>query len=327
MTLLRSTSSILLAVCAACGTVDLDPPASDEGSGATTEAADSSTGAGGSASATSTTGQPPATSGTSHELTATTGGSDGSTEDTGVVFLVEPDGGSCIQGGGAPEGFQVRCSWCDLIAQDCPDDEKCMPWANDGGTLWNATRCSPIAEDPAAVGEPCTVEGSGVSGIDTCEQGAMCFAVDPRTLQGTCAALCTSDPGFTSCADDEVCADYDDFFPSVCLPRCDPTDPTSCARGETCREIYGDLMCVPDFSLPQGLPCGADEQYCAPDQACLPADELASCADPECCTPWCDLSAADPDLPCGAVPGQVCRPYLTTPPAGFEHVGVCGLPL
>jgi hypothetical protein len=64
---------------------------------------------------------------------------------------------------------------CDLWKQDCPPGEKCMPWANDGGGSWNATRCTPLAEDPRQPGEPCTVEGSGVSGRDDCDIRAMCW--------------------------------------------------------------------------------------------------------------------------------------------------------
>lgn len=90
------------------------------------------------------------------------GGDDGAGEDgagTGGLFLSEPDGGGT--------GFE-----CDVFAQDCPPGEKCVPWANDGGGVWNATRCSPVDDDPAAPGEPCTVEGGPTSGIDDCDAQA-----------------------------------------------------------------------------------------------------------------------------------------------------------
>lgn len=313
-----STRFVLaLALAVACGA---PVPPSDETS-ETTQAADSSTGAvdSGSVSATSTTGRPPATSGTTLESTTT---SDGSSEDTGMVFLMEPDGGCSSYAG----EHQLRCSQCDVVAQDCLiDGEKCVPWANDGGDAWNATRCAPVAEDPAGVGEPCVAEGSPTSGLDDCALGLLCFAVDPRTLQGTCAALCNGDEP-DACGDDAVCVDYDYFAPHVCLPRCDPTDPTACPADEGCRPIGSDALCVPTVTLPEGLDCSVDGQHCAIEEACWPADELASCGQAECCTPWCDLSAPDPDLPCSAVPGEVCRPFSATPPAGHEHVGVCGLP-
>lgn len=326
MMLLRTTSTLLLALAStACGTV-LEPPAEDT-SGTTQAAADSSSG--GSLSATSSPGSTGSTGMLDPSFTSTaavdTSATVASGDETASSFLVIPDGGICVYGGGAPEGFEVRCSQCDVILQECPEGDKCVPWANDGGDVWNATRCSPVPEDPRGVGEPCIAEGSPVSGFDNCALGALCFGVDPRTLLGTCAALC-DEYRETTCGTDELCVTHDYYRPYVCLPRCDPFDPGTCLAGETCRPIGDDLLCVPDVTLPQGLDCGVADQFCAADQACLWADELASCAQAQCCTPYCDLSAPDPDLPCAAVPGEVCRPFFDAPPAGYEHVGVCGLP-
>jgi len=314
----RSCSLALsFALMGACG-VPPAPPAFDESSGAT-GMVDSSTGAG--VSATSTTGGLPATSADTTLGSSTSGGSGGSSSESEGDFIIRPDGGGCLFTG----EFELRCSRCDIAAQDCPAGEKCVPWANDGGELWNASRCSPVPENPAGLGEPCMAEGSPVSGFDDCELGALCFGVDPRTLQGTCSALCDQYQPDT-CGVDEVCAASTYFEPQVCLPRCDPFDPATCAPDETCRDIGEDAVCVPNVTLPQGLWCGAPDQYCAVDEACMWADLLASCADSRCCRPWCDLSAPDPDLPCTAVPGEVCRPFSDMPPAGYEHVGVCGLP-
>jgi hypothetical protein len=314
MTMLRSTLVLLLSTGAAACVLE-DPPPAEDTSGTTVVAGDTSTGAG--ASATSTTGGPTATSTSTTFGSSTSGGS--SSESDGD-FITKPDGGCFFTG-----EHELRCSVeCQVGLQDCPEGEKCVPWANDGGDLWNSFRCSPVPENPAGLGEPCTAEGSPVSGLDDCELGALCFGVDPRTLQGTCSALCEPLP--VTCGADEVCAASLYFDPYVCLPRCDPFDPATCAADETCRDIGEDVVCVPTVTLPQGLWCGEPEQYCAVDEACMWADLLASCADTRCCRPWCDLSAPDPDLPCTAVPGEVCRPYVDMPPAGYEHVGVCGLP-
>jgi hypothetical protein len=80
---------------------------------------------------------------------------------------------------------------CDIWEPDCPVAEKCAAWANDGGAVWNSTRCVPVDPTPAEVGDECMVEGSAVSGIDNCELGSMCFDVDPDTNTGVCVALCT----------------------------------------------------------------------------------------------------------------------------------------
>jgi hypothetical protein len=57
-------------------------------------------------------------------------GSSSTEVDPSAGFIVDPDGG----------GPSIEC---DQWAQDCPPGEKCMPWANDGGSSWNATRCFP----------------------------------------------------------------------------------------------------------------------------------------------------------------------------------------
>lgn len=306
-----------LLVATACGMPIDEPPAADGSE--TTDAVDPTTSAGSvSASSTSTsTGVPPATSTTTVDPTT----ADDTTEDTGFVFLLEPDGGSCV-GEGEHHWY---CSYCDLPAQDCPDGEKCMPWANDGGPLWNATRCSPVVDDPAAVGEPCTVEGSQVSGFDDCELGALCWEVDPRTLQGTCVAFCDQHE-VMPCAEGQVCV-YDDVLPvNVCMPWCDPLDPGSCGPGQTCRQAMDDeVACVPDVALPDGVPC--EDGSCGQEAACMRAQHLAACDEAVCCSPWCDLSAPDPDLACTQA-GEVCRPFHDDgAPVGLTHVGVCGLPL
>lgn len=319
----RSTVLLLLALGGAACVVE-EPPPVQEGSGTTTAVpADSTTGSGISITSTTVGPAESSTSTTAEPSTSTT--TSGSTDETVGMFLVYPDGGACLFEG-VPDGFQPRCSRCDVALQDCPRGDKCVPWANDGGDTWNATRCSELHEDPAGLGDPCVAEDSPVSGFDSCDLGLLCFDVDPRTLQGTCTALCNPYDE-TSCGPDEVCVDYDYFAPFVCLPRCDPFDPGTCAADETCRQIDGDLLCVPDVVLPQGLDCGVDDQHCAPDQACQPDAELGNCTEPECCSLFCDLSAPSPDLPCFAMPAELCRPFFDEPPPGYEHVGVCGLPI
>lgn len=316
MNMSRSTSLLLLAIAgSACG-ISTDPLGAEGSSGTTADVAEASTGPGGSATSV-TTAPPPAE--TSSSTTGDPSSADGTSDETGSVFLVIPDGGGCIATGDG----NWHCSWCDVTVQDCPKGEKCVPWANDGGDLWNATRCTPVPDDPAGLGEACVAEVSPVSGLDDCELGTMCWEVDPVTLQGICEALCSID---RVCPDGAACADGE-FEPLVCLPRCDPFDPAACADGEACRDVGSDVLCVPLSVLPQGLSCGADEQYCAADQACARQQYLADCAESSCCTPWCDLSAPDPNLPCAPVPGEICRSlYPGTAPEGYEHVGICGLP-
>jgi hypothetical protein len=242
----------------------------------------------------------------------TTGDDPGSTS---TPFIVEGD---------VPPGDE-----CDLWLQDCPRGEKCVPWSNDGGSGWNALRCSPIAEDPAAVGEPCVVEGSPVSGLDSCGVGAMCFYVDPVTLEGQCVALCVGSADFPMCEPANTsCVMNSEGTIALCLPGCDPLL-QDCGDGQTCIPIVDDFLCVLDESGDAGAPGDG----CAYINACDPG---VTCQDPElvpgcdpvaggCCTSFCSVSEGP--LPC--LPGQECLPWYEPgfAPPGTEDYGVCGVPL
>lgn len=144
---------------------------------------------------------------------------------------------------GAPDlGDAVQC---DVFAQDCPQDEKCQPWANDGGASWNATRCSPVAEQPNAVGEPCLVESSPVSGIDDCGVGALCWVVDAEALTGVCVAQCSGTEAAPVCEGDLACAVVAPGIAAVCVETCDPGAPACTGEG-VCTTIDDSGYCLPD---------------------------------------------------------------------------------
>lgn len=201
-----------------------------------------------------------------------------------------------------------------------------MPWANDGGNSWNATRCTPIDPDPDGLYEPCTVEGSGVSGIDSCELGAMCWSVDTETLTGTCIGLCTGSPSAPTCADENAqCFISSDGFVTPCVPDCDPLESDACPPGEGCYPVDNAFTCAPDASGPKvGGVFDACEftNACDPGLACINPDVVDACAPGAggCCTPYCDLSAPACPAPTS------CLPFFeqgNTPP-GYEDVGICG---
>lgn len=135
---------------------------------------------------------------------------------------------------------------CDFFAQDCPPGDKCMPRAAYGGTEWNESRCSPVADMPGQRGDPCTVEGSPYSGFDDCDFGHMCWNVDPESLQGTCVEMCYGDPSEPLCTDpDTSCAIAFDEYIVLCLPPCDP-GMDLCYAGESCTSTQGGFFCLPD---------------------------------------------------------------------------------
>lgn len=232
-----------------------------------------------------------------------------------------PDGGFIFDGLDDP-GSSLEC---DVLAQDCPAGEKCMPWANDGGDVWNATRCSPVAADPDGPGEPCTVEGSPTSGIDTCDHGAMCWDVDPATNEGTCVQFCTGNLAEPMCREGSLCSITNDDLLILCLPTCDPLLQT-CPDGQVCVPSWSSgFICTPTVPEPAGPgePCESIDA-CEPGLACVGAELVPDCMATGCCTALCDIT--DPMPPC--LPGQACTAWFEpgAAPPDLENVGACALP-
>lgn len=216
---------------------------------------------------------------------------------------------------------------CDVYAQDCPPGSKCMPFANDGAPFWNDTACFPIDRETDAIGESCTVLDNALSGLDSCELGAMCWNVDPFTGVGVCHALCSGSPFAPECADPVMgCAQFDPFVLPVCVPACDPLV-QDCALGQTCLPL-GDFVCLGDASGGagvQGDPCEA-LNVCDPGLVCINGALVPDCATFGCCSAWCDLDDAESDAACAASAGEgaACSPFFPDdPPAGLENLGVC----
>ena len=295
----------------ACGTPDADDPSMTGAAVPDDETEDTD-------APSATSDDPTETEGPATPPAETDGadGDSGSGDD--ASFLVEPDGGGGIS-------FE-----CDMFAQDCPEGEKCMPWANDGGTAWNATRCSPISDNPGQAGDMCTVEGSGVSGIDDCDIGSMCWDVDPETNMGTCVALCTGDEADPICEDpDTACAIVNEGAIVLCLPSCDPLL-QDCPDGQACYPINDDFLCVPDASGEMGVygdPCEFINA-CDPGLMCLGAAAVPDCTGSQgCCSEVCDTSDPSGDAQCSGA-DQACEPWYEegAAPPGYEDVGACALP-
>jgi hypothetical protein len=246
----------------------------------------------------------------------TTADADSSDDSPGSFYAVRPDGG----------GIGLEC---DLFAQDCPEGEKCMPWANDGGSTWNATRCSPVFPDPDAPGEPCTVEGNATTGIDSCDIGVMCFDVDPRTNEGTCVAMCTGSPENPLCeTPEEACLIGNDGVLVLCFDVCDPLAP-ACDAGMGCYPSFSgdEFLCLSTIDMPGSYGDSCEGLVtCAPGHVCLDAGLIPGCAGAACCTEFCDTTAG---LPCPDDDlGVVCQPWFEDgmAPPGLEAVGACTLP-
>ncbi|MEZ4451618.1 MAG: hypothetical protein R3B09_19255 [Nannocystaceae bacterium] len=220
---------------------------------------------------------------------------------------------------------------CDLWSQDCPEGEKCTAWAKGGGA-WNATKCVPIDPDPEAPGEPCSAEGDGARGVDTCAKGSICVNIDPVTHEGYCVAFCAgvesecvADPA-SCCAPGFFCSITGCSACALCLQRCDPIA-QDCARpGEYCYAVDGGFQCLPDVSGDMGAagdPCDF-VNACDPGTVCGSVDALPGC-DPDaagCCVPLCSLDA--PECP----PETGCQAWYDPgdAPRGYESLGACMIP-
>ena len=209
-----------------------------------------------------------------------------------------------------------------MWVEDCPVGEKCAPYANDGGSAWNATRCVPVAPDAGQPGDPCTAEGPSPSGVDSCELHSMCWHLDRDTGEGTCRAFCIGSESFPTCAEAaHTCFISGDATTPLCLPDCDPLA-QDCQDGFGCYPADSAYTCAPDASGPNGGGQGAECSFvnaCAPGFACVSAALCESAG--SCCSAYCSLSA--PDCPEGAPCISLYED--SAPPLGAEDVGVCGV--
>ena len=248
--------------------------------------------------------------------------SGGAWESTGTL---DDETGGSESGGQAPPAQEPPSNdECDTFAQDCAPGEKCMPVSTDGGSSWNATQCRPVAMAPAQVGDPCTVQDAGNSGLDDCDVGAMCWGVDPNSLTGTCVALCAGSEGDPVCDDPATACVVDSAGAlAACLPTCTPLDETGCGAGQGCYLVGELFACVPASTMAgqAGDECEAINA-CVPGTMCVGADAVPGCAGAVgCCADLCDVAT-------GMCPAeQSCVPIFGgMAPPEWNDVGVCAVP-
>lgn len=306
----------------ACGpaAVDNDSGTSGSGSSSTTAEPSASTQAPGSE-----TGAVSTVSTGSGDTVATTEQADSGTDaaddsaDQGASFY-----------GGAPDQGPGSSQECDIFEQDCPDGEKCVAWAADGDT-WNATRCSPVSDTPDQPGEPCTTEGGGMSGIDTCDIGAMCWNVDAQSNVGECIAMCQGNLLDASCPEaGTVCSISNLDTLAVCVPACHPLM-QDCTQNEGCIPTSsGEFACFPQLGMDaaHGETCSGPDT-CDPGLLCVDAELHTDCQSDQCCSTYCDTTDPDADTGCeGLDAGQACTAWYVEgrAPTGYDNVGVCATP-
>ena len=283
----------------------------------------------------SSTGRPAGSTGAS--TTAPNATSDALPSSTSTTGMGDRDSGGAssdsdpseADGGGCPFLCDPDGGWpayaCSLWDQDCRPGEKCAPWANDGGSAWNALRCVPIDPNPAAPGEPCTAESNGVSGIDSCALRSMCWDIDEKSGEGTCVPHCVGSESAAYCADPQrYCSIGGEGVLTLCLGLCDPVASEPCPASEGCYPIDNAFICAPDISEDGGGLFEACEFTNACDAGLICANsevggELCDPETPGCCLPACDLNDAS------CPPMTACTPWYQggDAPPGLEHIGLC----
>jgi hypothetical protein len=214
---------------------------------------------------------------------------------------------------------------CDPYAQDCPDGQKCMPVIM--RDTWDSTACRPLHDDPVKLGDPCTTLGGIGSGIDDCDQGSMCWAVDMMGA-GTCVPLCGCGPAMPTCPSaDLLCTQANGGALPLCLPSCDPVLQDCPTRGDGCypSQSTPGFTCAPDAASTPTSPGDTCESLnaCSAGQICVGPDFVPGCESPVgCCAEICDVGDASP---CASMAVD-CVPWWdgAAPEGCPASVGACG---
>lgn len=262
----------------------------------------------------------------------------GSSDEGGASVTSAPDGETqsvADEGGSSSTSAgELQCDGagglgeaCDPVADDCPPCFKCAPWAEDGGSAWNAANCRPVDPEAVGPGDSCRVEGSPVSGIDDCDEDSMCWVTEAGANEGTCLAFCRDGPDGPTCdGPGFVCHIGNGGVLPLCRPTCNPLL-QDCPAGYGCYAGADSPapLCFQDASGEAGEladPC-TFLNACDPGLSCQsPGDSVAGCTTEGCCTPFCDVLA--PACPAAA---PQCVPWWdlhdVSPPAGLEDLGIC----
>jgi hypothetical protein len=203
---------------------------------------------------------------------------------------------------------------CDPWLQDCPEGEKCVPYASEGGS-WEGNKCVPIMGDQPP-GEPCTY-GGVVEATDDCDASSACW-------NDTCHAFCTGTPMDPECPVGSTCVLTSNPVLTFCFFDCNPLT-QNCAPENGCYWTGEKFDCVPSSEdLPAGESCEFTNA-CEIGTICVTAEIIPGCDGVGCCSPFCNLGLGGPE--CDVLPGTSCAPFFENmAPPNYEQVGICVMP-
>jgi hypothetical protein len=212
-------------------------------------------------------------------------------------------------------------SECDPFLQDCPEGEKCVPYAAAGG-VWDANKCVEVTGSNSA-GDTCTYAGI-VDASDDCDENTHCWDVmdvDGMNV-GVCTPFCTGTPDDPICAPGTSCLIANDGSINLCITTCDPLL-QDCGAGLACFWANNDFNCIfTTQDIPLDEACGYIND-CQAGLICMDATLLPACNGSACCAAYCDLT----DPSCSTM-GTECTPFFEEgmAPPEYVDVGVCILP-
>lgn len=209
---------------------------------------------------------------------------------------------------------------CSPWEQDCPEGEKCVPYASTGEDF-DSNKCVPVLGD-GEPGEPCNY-GGRVEATDDCGANSYCWA---GADTGICYEFCDGDARDFQCGPELECVIDDAGVFTLCLPMCNPIE-QDCDSGFGCylmnKESLG-FACAPTTeNIELGEPCDAVND-CAVGLNCVPADTMPDCAGDSCCASFCHLA-----MPTCPQPNTECTPIIeegTSPGGEWEYWALCTLP-
>lgn len=253
------------------------------------------------------------------EMYATTGGSRRPTGSSGTTSSATSAGVDGASTGAVACIPTVGYHNCDLIEQNCPTGEKCVPDRIVEAAAWDGTNCVPLADDPLPDGSACMEYQEGG---DPCGFGSTCYPGGGTVFTGICKRLCD---------DDEMCAEPGEgchhFAPAycfaVCLEPCFPMISDCDALGITypmsCLPADGAFFCTfLDSTVDDEEGEGCYFRSCAQGLFCHGA-EADIWGDPGVCRAYCELG--DPNSCDGGALGT-CVP-LELGGDAYSYLGYC----
>lgn len=230
------------------------------------------------------------------------------------------DGGASFYAGPEDDTTTGAPPDCDPFAQDCPEGEKCVPYAGSSPSL-DSNKCVPVLGSQGE-GEPCTYAGVFES-TDDCDETSFCFIFNTEG-EGLCQSFCTGTVDAPVCGQGQTCVIDGQGSINLCIDTCDPLAP-ACPEPLGCTWISPDFLCTSHEETDLlGESC-EEIANCGPGLTCVDSEALPECASTACCAEFCALD--DPEAVC-ALEGTQCEPFYSPgqAPEGLENVGICIAP-